>query len=329
VRGYATSIRGTGKIDAIAGSDVVIIAAGVIRKPGQQREDVYRDNAPIVSAIARDIRRLAPSAVVINVVEPIDLLTLLIQETLGTDRLKVMGIGGLLTSTRIRFLVSKALGVSPREVTGLIIGPHHSSMVFLKDTIRVSGIPAEALLGEARLCELVEEARNAGDAILQLARRSTAFYASCAATAALVEAIVGNTKALLPVSVRCDGEYGIKGLAIGVPAYVGEGGVAGIVDSNFPLPTAKRLTRRPRPSGPRMTTSSPGSIRRHSCRKTRSVSLEQAMSERRRPITSRRRSSPIWSWWTSPGHDPGQGGGFPPRRAAARLRRFHLDRGDE
>jgi malate dehydrogenase len=230
VRGYSTSIRGTGKIDAIAGSDVVIIAAGVIRKPGQQREDVYRDNAPIVSAIARDIRRLAPSAVVINVVEPIDLLTLLVQETLGADRLKVMGVGGLLTSTRIRFLVSKALGVSPREVTGLIIGPHHSSMVFLKDTIRVSGIPAEALLGEARLCELVEEARNAGDAILQLAQRSTAFYASCAATAALVEAIVGNTKALLPVSVRCEGEYGIKGLAIGVPAYVGEGGVAGIVE---------------------------------------------------------------------------------------------------
>ena len=230
VRGYATSIRGTVRIDDIAGSDVVIIAAGVTRKPGQQREDVYRDNAPIVRAIAQDIRRLAPGAVVINVVEPIDLLTLLVQETLGADRFKVMGVGGLLSSTRIRYLVSKALGVSPREVTGLIIGPHHPSMVFLKDTIRVSGIPAEALLGEARLRELIEEARNAGDAILQLAQRSSSFYASCAATAALVEAIVCNTKALLPVSVRCDGEYGIKGLAIGVPAYVGEHGVTGIVE---------------------------------------------------------------------------------------------------
>jgi malate dehydrogenase len=230
VRGYATSIRGTVKIDDIAGSDVVIIAAGVTRKPGQQREDVYRDNAPTVSAIARDIRRLAPGAVVINVVEPIDLLTLLVQETLGGDRTKVMGVGGLLSSTRIRFLVSKALGVSPREVTGLIIGPHHPSMVFLKDTIRVSGIPAEALLGEARLRELIEEARNAGDAILQLTQRSSSFYASCAATAAMVEAIVGNTNALLPVSVRCEGEYGIKGLAIGVPAYVGQHGVTGIVE---------------------------------------------------------------------------------------------------
>jgi malate dehydrogenase len=102
-------------------------------------------------------------------------------------------------------------------------------MVFLRDTIRVSGIPAEALLGEARLSELIEEARNAGDTILQLAQRSSAFYASCAAAAALVEAIVGNTKALLPVSVRCEGEYGVNGLAIGVPAYVGEQGVTGIL----------------------------------------------------------------------------------------------------
>jgi len=238
VRGYATSIRGTVRIDDIAGSDVVVIAAGVTRKPGQQREDVYRDNAPIVRGIAQDVRRLAPGAVVINVVEPVDLLTLLVQETLDADRFKVMGVGGLLSSTRIRYFVSKALGVSPREVTGLIIGPHHPSMVFLKDTIRVSGIPAEALLGEARLRELIEEARNAGDAILQLTQRSSSFYASCAATAALVEAIVSNTRALLPVSVRCEGEYGINGLAIGVPAYVGQHGVTGILD--LKLTTADR-----------------------------------------------------------------------------------------
>ena len=229
VRDYATSIRGTVKIGDIAGSDVVIITAGRVRKPGERREDLYRDNAPTVRAIAEDIRRLAPAAIVINQVEPIDLLTLLIQETIGADRTKVMGVGGLLTSTRLRYFVSKALGVSPREVTGLIIGPHHPSMVFLRDSIRISGIPAAALLGDKRLGELIEEARTAGDTILQLAQRTSAFYASCAATAALVEAIVGNTRALLPVSVRCEGEYGVAGLAIGVPAYVGQQGVAGIL----------------------------------------------------------------------------------------------------
>ena len=238
VRDYVTAIRGSGRIDDIAGSDIVIIAAGRVRKPGEQREDLYRDNAPNVRAIAQDIRRLAPDAVVINIVEPIDLLTLLIQETLGGDRFKVMGVGGLLSSTRIRYLVSNALGVSPREVTGLIIGPHHPSMVFLRDTIRVSGIPAAALLAEPQLLQLIEDARNAGDTILELSQRSTSFYASGAAAAALVDAIVCNTKALLPVSVRCEGEYGVQGLAIGVPAFVGERGVARILQ--LQLSTADR-----------------------------------------------------------------------------------------
>ena len=229
VRDYVTAIRGSVRIDDIAGSDIVIIAAGRVRKPGERREDLYRDNAPNVRAIAQDIRRLAPDAVVINIVEPIDLLTLLIQETLGADRFKVIGVGGLLSSTRIRYLVSNALGVSPREVTGLIIGPHHPSMVFLRDTIRVSGIPAAALLSEPRLLQLIEDARNAGDTILDLSQRSTSFYASGAAAAALVDAIVCNTKALLPVSVRCEGEYGVQGLAVGVPAFVGEHGVARIL----------------------------------------------------------------------------------------------------
>ncbi len=229
VRGYSTSIHGTARIDDIAGSDIVIITAGRVRKPGQNRGDLYRDNAPTVRAIAQDIRRLAPGALVINIVEPIDLLTLLVQETMQADRFKVMGLGGLLTATRIRYLVSSTLGVSPREVTGLIIGPHHSSMVFLRDTLRVAGIPAETLLGAKRLGELIEEARNAGDTILQLSQRSTSFYASGAAAAALVEAIVYNSRELLPVSVRCEGEYGVQGLAIGVPAYVGEQGVAGIL----------------------------------------------------------------------------------------------------
>ena len=230
VRGYATAIRGSIKIDAIAGSDIVIIAAGLVRKPGERREDLFRDNAPTVRAIAQDIRRLAPDAVVINIVEPIDLLTLLVQETLETERHKVMGVGGLLSSTRIRFLVSQALGVSPREITGLVIGPHHPSMVFLRDTIRVSGIPAETLLGEQRLLQLIEEARGAGDTILQLAQRSTSYYAPSTAAATLVAAIVCDTRALLPVSVRCEGEYGIRGLAIGVPAYVGAPGVADILE---------------------------------------------------------------------------------------------------
>lgn len=230
VRGYSTSIRGSSKIDDIAGSDIVIIAAGRVRKPGELREDLYRDNAPNVRAIAGDIARLAPSAVVINMVEPVDLLTLLVQETLGAERTMVLGLGGLLSSTRIRYLVSQALGVSPRESTALVIGPHHPSMLFLRDSIRISGIPAATLLGEDRLSELIEEARGAGDTILKLAQRSTSYYAPSAAVTTLVDAIVRDSRALLPISVRCEGEYGVRGLAIGVPAYIGASGVAQIVE---------------------------------------------------------------------------------------------------
>jgi len=230
VRGYSTSIRGSNRIDDIADSDIVIIAAGRVRKPGERREDLYRDNAPNVRAIAGEIARLAPSAVVINMVEPVDLLTLLVQETLGAERTRVLGLGGLLSSTRIRYLVSQALGVSPRESTALVIGPHHPSMLFLRDSIRISGIPAATLLGEDRLSKLIEEARGAGDTILKLAQRSTSYYAPSAAVTMLVDAIVRDSRALLPISVRCEGEYGVRGLAIGVPGYVGASGVEQIVE---------------------------------------------------------------------------------------------------
>jgi len=229
LRGYDTSIMGSDHIRSVEGSDVVVLAAGRVRRPGEHRVDLYRDNSKTVRGICEEVKKLAPGAVVINVVEPVDLLTLLAQETLGFDRFKVMGVGGLLSSTRIRYLVSHALGVSPREVTALVIGPHHQSMIFLRDTIRVSGIPALKLMDEKKLDEIIEEARNAGDTILALAQRSTSYYGPSAATAGLVEAIVRDTHAILPVSVRCQGEYGVNDLCVGVPASIGARGVERIV----------------------------------------------------------------------------------------------------
>jgi malate dehydrogenase len=178
----------------------------------------------LITQVCEDIKRLAPGAVVINVAEPVDMLTLLAQKTLGFDRMRVMGVGGLLSSTRLRYLVSNSLGVSPREVTGMVIGPHRPSMVFLRDTIRVSGIPAARLLPPEKLDAIIEEVRIAGDVILQMAQRSTAYYAPSAAVAALVEAIVRDTKAILPVSIRLEGEFGLDGIAVSVPVQIGEKG---------------------------------------------------------------------------------------------------------
>lgn len=231
LRDYDTSIDGTEKIDSIRGSDVVIIAAGRVRKPGEKRVDLYRDNAPRLVSICEDVRKLAPDAVVVNIVEPVDLLTQLAQETLEFERNRVLGIGGLLSATRVRFLVSNALGVSPREVTALVVGPHRRSMIFVRNSIRVSGIPVLELMESSRLEALLEEARVAGDAILDMAQRSTSYYGPSAAAAGLVDAIVRDTHRLLPVSVRCEGEYGVHDLCVGVAAFVGASGALKIVEA--------------------------------------------------------------------------------------------------
>jgi malate dehydrogenase len=238
LRGYDTVIRGSNDIASIAGSDVVLIAAGRVRQPGERRTDLYKDNAETVREICANIKELAPGAVVVNVVEPVDALTLLVQEELGSERRRVLGVGGLLSSTRIRYLVSAALGISPREVTALIVGPHRRGMVVLYDTIRVSGIPAAMLLGAERLAEIVEEARQAGDVILEMAQTATSYYAPSAAVCALVEAVVRDTHAIMPVSVRVEGEYGVSGLCIGVPARVGAIGVEQILE--VPLTAAEK-----------------------------------------------------------------------------------------
>ncbi len=233
LRGYDTDIQGSNDIASIAGSDVVVIAAGRVRRPGEQRIDLYLENSVTVKAICEDVRRQAPDAVVINLVEPVDSITLLAQEALGFDRFRVLGVGGLLSSTRIRYLVSHELAISPREITALVIGPHRRNMVVLKDTIRVSGIPAVSLLGDERLDAIVEETRHAGDTILQLSQWSTSFYAPSAAAQTLIDAVVRDTHAILPVSLRLSGEYGVSDLCVGVPAQVGQKGVERILEVNL------------------------------------------------------------------------------------------------
>ena len=229
IRRYDTEIRGDNNIESIRGSDIVVISAGRVRAPDQSRDELYQDNAQLVTRICEDIQRFAPDAVVINVAEPVDMLTLLAQKLLGFDRKRVLGVGGLLSSTRLRFLVSNLLGVSSREITGMVIGPHRPSMVILRDTVRISGIPAQKLLTPEQFKFIMDEVRKAGDTILHLAQKSTSYYAPSAAIAALVEAIARNTKSILPVSLRLQGEYGLDDIAVSVPACIGSRGVDHVV----------------------------------------------------------------------------------------------------
>lgn len=229
IRHYNTKTRGADDIEAIRASDVVVIAAGRVRRPGESREDLYYDNIQPLPRICADIKEFAPDAVIINVIEPVDMTTLLAQSLLSFDRRRVLGIGGLLSSTRLRYLVSSTLGVSPREVTGMVIGPHDPDMIIMQNTIRISGIPADKLLTREQLDSIVAEVRKSDDTILYMAQRSTAFYAPSAAIAALADAILRDTKVILPVSVRLEGEYGQTGLAVSVPARIGAQGMESVV----------------------------------------------------------------------------------------------------
>lgn len=229
IRQYDTGIVGSGAIEDVRGSDIIVLAAGHVRKPDQIRDDLYPQNAARIRPICEQIKMLAPDAIIINVVEPVDMMTLLVQRCLGCDRSRVLGVGGLLSATRLRFLASHALGVSPREVTGMVIGPHRPNMVVVRDTMRVSGIPIEKLISSEQLERIIEEVRNAGDTILQLAQKSTSYYAPSAAIAALAEAVVRDTKTILPVSVRLEGEYGCQDIAVSVPARIGAGGAEQIL----------------------------------------------------------------------------------------------------
>jgi len=229
IRSYETWIEGSTQIKDIAGSDVVVIAAGRVRRPGERRVDLYLDNSPVVKEICAWVAEYAPQAIVINVVEPVDMMTLRAQEALTFERNRVLGVGGLLSSTRLRYLVSSALGVSPREVTALVVGPHRRDMVVLRDSVRISGVPAVKLLGEERLNAIIEDVRDAGDMILEMAQHSTSFYAPSAAVAALVAAIVRDTKAIFPVSVRLHWEYELNDICVSVPCMVGARGVEKIL----------------------------------------------------------------------------------------------------
>jgi malate dehydrogenase len=205
------------------------MAAGRVHNPGESREELFRDNGKLVEQICDCIRTLAPDAIVINVVEPVDMTTSLAQRLLRFDRKRVLGVGGLLSSMRLRYLVSMTLGVSPRDVTGMVIGPHHTDMVILRNSVRVSGIPADKLLTSEQIDSIVSEVRKADDTILYMAQRSTAFYAPSAAIAALVDAIVCDANSVLPVCVCLDGEYDLKDIAISVPALIGGMGIAHVI----------------------------------------------------------------------------------------------------
>ena len=224
VRRYRNRLAAAKSLEEIAGAQVVIVTAGAVRQPGMRREDLFCSNIPLVRELAPRIASLCPDAVVLLVTEPIDLVTALFQRVSGLERGRVIGLGGCLDAARLRFAIARELGVSQEDVTALVMGRHSPEMMILPRYCTVSGVPVPQLMAPDRLEKVIEETRAAGDLIVQLAQRSSAYYAPSAAAAELVDAVHMDLRRLFSVSLVLQGEYGVSGVAMSLPAAIGKGG---------------------------------------------------------------------------------------------------------
>lgn len=235
IRAYRSRVRGADSQREIEGCDVVVLAAGAVRKPATKREDLFEQNSGTVKEASAIVARYAPGCSVVVVTEPVDLNTALFISESGMPRKRVLGVGGILGSTRLRYAVARDLGLSVENVQALVFGRHGEEMLAPARFTSVSGIPVLRLMNEERFQSLVREVKGAGDFIVEMAKRSSAYYAPSAAIAELADALCRDTRRVLSVSTLLAGEYGIEGAAMSVPAVVGERGIL-----KFLLPALNR-----------------------------------------------------------------------------------------
>lgn len=227
--GFDVQITGTGDYDQTAESDLVVISSGVPRKPGMSRDDLLRINAEIVRGVTRDVVKRSPNAIIIVVSNPLDAMAYVAYRESGFPRERVMGMAGALDSARLRAFIAMELGVSVTNVHALVLGGHGDTMLPLMRYTTVNGIPVDQLLDAHRLDALVKRTRDGGAEIVNLLKTGSAYYAPSAAAVEMVEAVMADQQKVIPSAVYCDGEYGINGVFVGVPARLGARGVEAIV----------------------------------------------------------------------------------------------------
>ena len=228
--GFDSNIQGVTSYEATAGSDVVVITAGIPRKPGMSRDDLLATNAKIVGSVAEQIKNTSPDAVIIVVSNPLDAMVQRVWQVSGFPHQRVLGQAGVLDTARYRTFLAMELGVSVEDISALLMGGHGDTMVPLASCTSVGGIPVTQLLPEKRLQEIIQRARDGGAEIVGLLKTGSAFYAPAAATAQMVEAIIRDKKRLLPCAAYCDKEYGVGGYYVGVPVVLGTCGVERIIE---------------------------------------------------------------------------------------------------
>src|SRR5437763_4344209 len=222
IEGFDTRIVGAANGYApAAGSELVVVTAGIARKPGMSRDDLVRTNADIVKQVAQQIKQHCPQAIVIVVSNPLDVMCWVTKQVTGFPRERVLGMAGVLDTARYRAFLAEALDVSVQDIQAMVLGGHGDTMVPLVSYTTVSGIPVSQLLDQATLAKIVERTRNGGAEIVSFLKTGSAYYAPSAAVVQMVAAIVRDKKRVLPCAAWLEGEYGLSGIYCGVPGKLG------------------------------------------------------------------------------------------------------------
>jgi malate dehydrogenase len=230
IEGFDSRIVGTNGYEETEGSDLVIITAGIARKPGMSRDDLLSTNAGIVRAVAEQIRRTSPDAIVIVVSNPLDVMCYVAREATGFPRERVLGMAGVLDTARYRAFLAEALDVSVLDIQAMVLGGHGDTMVPLLSYTTVSGIPVRQLLDQATLDAIITRTRGGGAEIVAHLKTGSAYYAPSSAAVQMAEAIVLDQRRILPCAAWLEGEYGLRDLFLGVPCKLGRHGLEQIIE---------------------------------------------------------------------------------------------------
>jgi malate dehydrogenase len=235
VEGFDAAMRGANSYSAIKGADVVIVTAGVARKPGMSRDDLLAINTSVMKQVGAGIKKYAPGAFVICITNPLDAMVLVLKKASGLPARRVVGMAGVLDSARFRYFIAEELKVSVEDVTAFVLGGHGDTMVPLARYSTVAGVPLTDLvdmgwLSASRLEDIVQRTRDGGAEIVSLLKTGSAFYAPASAAIVMAESYLKDKRRVLPCAAYLNGEYGVKGLYVGVPAVIGSRGVERVVE---------------------------------------------------------------------------------------------------
>ena len=233
VDGFDVNLKGTNNYDDIKNSDVIIITAGVPRKPGMSRDDLLEINLKIIKQVAEGIKKNSPNAFVICITNPLDVIVMAFQKYSGLPTNKVVGMAGILDSSRFRYFLSKELKVPVKNIKSLVLGGHGDTMVPMPNHTTVNNKPLKQVIKKEKLESIIERTRKGGAEIIKYLEKGSAFYAPAASGVEMAESYIKDLKKILPCAAYLNGEYGVKNLYAGVPVKIGKKGVEEIVEMNL------------------------------------------------------------------------------------------------